>query len=58
MLACHVSRFILHEASMTTHELEQLLLQQPVSLQVVGAMDGDARLLALSRWLEPLLQPA
>lgn len=28
----------------------------PVSLQVVGAMDGDARLLALSRWLEPLLQ--
>lgn len=28
----------------------------PVSLQVVGAADADARLLALGRWMEPLLR--
>ena len=28
----------------------------PVSLQVVGAAQADAHLLALGRWLEPLLR--
>jgi superfamily II RNA helicase len=32
ILACHMSRFTLHGDLMTTHELEQLLMQQPVSL--------------------------